>query len=67
MLLQGNTTGVIYNNVYNLQATMYFKFTPASMVWSFGMIMYEIWSLGQEPYKQMTNIQVIRVKLHFVQ
>lgn len=32
------------------EALMYHKYSSASDVWSFGIVMYEIWSLGNKPY-----------------
>ena len=40
------------------EALHYKKYSTASDVWSFGMVMYEIWSLGIKPYHQLTNIEV---------
>ena len=40
------------------EALHYKKYSTASDVWSFGMVMYEIWSLGIKPYHQMTNVEV---------
>ena len=40
------------------EALHYKKYSTASDVWSFGMVMYEIWSLGMKPYHNLTNIQV---------
>ena len=37
------------------EALHYKKYSTASDVWSFGMVMYEIWSLGSIPF---TNIEV---------
>ena len=36
----------------------YKKYSTASDVWSFGCLMYEIWSLGHKPYEGYTNSQV---------
>ena len=41
-----------------LQAIHYKKYSTASDVWSFGMVMYEIWSLGHKPFEEYTNTQV---------
>ena len=46
-----------YDNVY-LQALNFKKYTTASDVWSYGIVMYEIWSLGHKPYEGYTNPQV---------
>ena len=37
------------------EALHYKKYSTASDVWSFGMVMYEIWSLVARPYNWMTN------------
>ena len=31
------------------------KYSTASDVWSFGALMYEIWSLGHKPFEGKTN------------
>lgn len=37
---------------------MYKKYSTASDVWSFGALMYEIWSLGHKPFEGRTNQEV---------
>ena len=33
------------------EAIFYKRYTTKSDVWSYGMVMYEIWSLGHKPFK----------------
>ena len=40
------------------EALSYKKYSTASDVWSFGVVMYEIWALGIKPYHKMTNAEV---------
>ena len=40
------------------EALHYKKYSTASDVWSFGMVMYEIWSLGLKPFYNLTNVEV---------
>ena len=36
----------------------YRKYSTASDVWSYGCVLYEIWSLGVKPYSLLTNGEV---------
>ena len=41
------------------EAVLYKKYTTKSDVWSYGMVMYEIWSLGHKPFEEL-NIEEVR-------
>ena len=41
-----------------LQALHYKKYSTASDVWSFGCLVYEIWSLGHKPFEKNSNAEV---------
>ena len=40
------------------EALMYRKYSSASDVWSYGCLLYEIWSLGYKPFHDVTNAEV---------
>ena len=40
------------------EALIFRKYTTASDVWSYGCVLYEIWSLGHKPFESMTNQEV---------
>ena len=48
----------------SFQALHYKKYSIASDVWSFGALMYEIWSLGHKPFESYTNIEVSSLTGH---
>ena len=41
-----------------LQALHYKKYSTASDVWSYGALMYEIWSVGHKPFERISNNKV---------
>ena len=45
------------------EAIFYKRYTTKSDVWSYGMVMYEIWSLGNKPFQDLT---VEEVKLNIM-
>ena len=40
------------------EALEYSKYSTASDVWSFAVVLYEIWSFAAKPYKALSNKQV---------
>lgn len=44
------------------EAIAYRKFTSASDVWSFGIVMWEVMAFGERPYWDMSNHEVHMVK-----
>ncbi|XP_064626718.1 muscle, skeletal receptor tyrosine protein kinase-like isoform X2 [Lineus longissimus] len=43
-----------------IEAVLYNKFTVESDVWSFGVVLWEIFSYAQQPYSEMSHEEVIK-------
>lgn len=42
------------------EAILFRRYTTKSDVWSFGMVMYEVWSLGHKPFEEF-SVQEVRL------
>jgi hypothetical protein len=43
------------------EALMYKKYSTSSDVWSYGMLMYEIWSVGHKPFEDVDSSEMVRL------
>ena len=41
------------------EAAFFRKYSSASDVWSYGCVLYEIWSLGHKPFSNLPNKEVV--------
>jgi len=48
----------VVNIAIIIQALHYKKYSTASDVWSFGVVLFEMWSVGHKPFEGITNNKV---------
>ena len=56
---------LLFNSSF-IQAIFHKKYSTSSDVWSYGMLMYEMWSLGKKPFSQLSLTEVKRLLLSSV-
>lgn len=40
------------------EAILYKKYSISSDIWSYGCVLYEIWSIGHKPFEDVGNVTV---------
>ncbi len=48
-----------FRNLVFSQALLYKKYSTDSDVWSYGMVLFEIWSVGKKPFSTINNSQTL--------
>ena len=43
------------------EGVLFQRYTTASDVWSYGMVLFEIWSLGKKPFEDLTPDDVVQL------
>ena len=47
-----------------MQALNFKRYTTASDVWSYGVVLFEIWSVGMKPFASIGNLEVCTASTH---
>jgi len=47
-----------YRRLMFVQALYFKKYSTASDVWSYGLVLYEVWTLGTKPVECINNLEV---------
>jgi len=47
------------------ESVLYRKFTIESDVWSFGVVLWEIFNYGRQPWFELSNMEVIGHRYYF--